>query len=84
MVEKAVGIVGLCVFILLTGFITTKIGEVALWIVSLLVSAMVAYDFYRDDIFKTPNGSGTGSSSRIQTVQVIPLRPPVAAPQPAC
>lgn len=61
MIEKAVGIIGLCVFILFTGFITAKIGEPDLWIVFLVVAALAAYDFYLD-IFKAPNGNGNGPS----------------------
>lgn len=61
MIEKAVGILGLCTFIVFVGFITAKVGEVDLWIVFLLVSAMAAYDFYRD-IFKGSNGKGNGSA----------------------
>ncbi len=63
MIEKAVGILGLCTFIAFAGFITAKIGEVDLWIVFLLVSAMAAYDFYLD-IFraKGPNGNGNDPS----------------------
>ncbi len=61
MIEKAVGIIGLCTFILFVGFITVKIGEIDLWIVFLLVSLMAGYDFYQD-IFKRSNGNGNGSS----------------------
>jgi len=60
MIEKAVGVIGLCVFVLFAGFITAKIGEPDLWIVFLLVAAMAAYDFYLD-IFKGSNGNGNSS-----------------------
>jgi len=62
MIEKAVGVIGLCVFILFAGFITAKIGEPDLWVVFLIVATMAAYDFYLD-IFKASKNSGNGSSS---------------------
>lgn len=62
MIEKAVGVIGLCVFVLFAGFITAKIGEPDLWVVFLIVAAMAAYDFYVD-IFKAPNNKNNGSSS---------------------
>ncbi|UCH75202.1 MAG: hypothetical protein JSU82_04985 [Rhodospirillales bacterium] len=61
MIEKAVGIIGLCTFMLFAGFITAKVGEIDLWIVFILVSLMAGYDFYLD-IFKASNGNGKGPS----------------------
>lgn len=57
MIEKIIGVIGLCAFILFGGFIAAKIGEPDLWVVFLVVAAMAAYDFYLD-IFKRSNGNG--------------------------
>lgn len=61
MIEKVVGVIGLITFMFYVGFITVKIGEVDLWVVFVVVSAMAIYDFYLD-IFKGGNGNGSGSS----------------------